>query len=136
MWLALMPLLSLPQAVRSSCLPKLGLYIGHEQEVPPDYIDLLAAIAPRPTLLIIPTKDRDATFTDVTNCTNIAKSFWNARGDEHALTISQPEDYNRISPYANETLAAWAEGLTQRPRPGGTVVDSGREGRSRASERF
>jgi pimeloyl-ACP methyl ester carboxylesterase len=105
-------------------LPKLGLYIGHEQEVPLDYIDLLAAIAPRPTLLIIPTKDRDATFADVTNCTNIAKSFWNARGDEHALTISQPEDYNRISPYANKTLAAWAEGLAQRPRPGGTALHS------------
>jgi pimeloyl-ACP methyl ester carboxylesterase len=92
-------------------VPKLGLFIGHEHEVPLDYIDLLAAIAPRPTLLITPTRDRDATFADVDRCTDAAKSLWKARGDDKALTVVQPQDYIRISPFANRTLAEWAEGL-------------------------
>ena len=37
-------------------LPRLGAFIGKEAQVPYDYDELLAAIAPRPTLLYTPRK--------------------------------------------------------------------------------
>src|SRR5690606_36273961 len=41
-------------------LPKLGLFIGREAEVPYDYDALISAVAPRPVLVVQPSMDRDA----------------------------------------------------------------------------
>ena len=46
-------------------LPRLGLFGARPAEVPYEYDELLAALAPRPTLLHTPTQDRDANHADV-----------------------------------------------------------------------
>ena len=46
-------------------LPRLGLFAARPAEGPYDYDELLAALAPRPTLLHTPTQDRDASHADV-----------------------------------------------------------------------
>ena len=35
------------------------------EDIPYDYVELLGAVAPRPTLLYTPTQDRDANYSEV-----------------------------------------------------------------------
>ena len=88
--------------------PRLGLFIGDEASVPYDFIDLLTAIAPRPALLYTPTRDRDATYSDVAACVAEAKKMWARHGAAAALTSMQPDDYTRISPASAKALVEWA----------------------------
>jgi hypothetical protein len=86
--------------------PRLGLYVGDEASVPFDYGELLAAIAPRPTLLYTPKRDRDATFADVAVCVDEVRPAWGASG---ALRNPRPDDYSRLSPEAAAALVEWAK---------------------------
>ena len=86
--------------------PRLGLYVGDEASVPFDYGELLAAIAPRPTLLYTPKRDRDATFADVAVCVDEVRPAWGAAG---ALRNPRPDDYSRLSPEAAAAVVEWAK---------------------------
>ena len=46
-------------------LPRLGFFIGNESRLPYDFDELIAAIAPRPVLVVEPTMDRATTPADV-----------------------------------------------------------------------
>ena len=89
--------------------PRLGLFVGNESAVPYDFNDLLRAVAPRPTLLFTPQRDRDANFEDVTACVREVRVAWEQHGAAAALSNPQPDDYNRLSPQAAEALLSWAE---------------------------
>lgn len=85
-------------------LPKLGLYDGREREISYDYADLLTAIAPRPTLVVSPTRDRTANIEDVIACV--------ARAQEqpgHAITHLMPDDVNRFQRDQQEYVLNWLE---------------------------
>ena len=71
-----------------------------------DYGELLAAIAPRPTLLYTPKRDRDATFADVAVCVDEVRPAWGTAG---ALRNPRPDDYSRLSPEAAAALVEWAK---------------------------
>ena len=86
--------------------PRLGLYVGDEASVPFDYGELLAAIAPRPTLLYTPKRDRDATFADVAVCVDEVRPAWGTAG---ALRNPRPDDYSRLSPEAAAAVVEWAK---------------------------
>ena len=68
-------------------LPRLGLFAGRPAEVPYDYDELLAALAPRPTLLHTPTQDRDASHADVS-----ALPWFISRGEGVARSRSAARD--------------------------------------------
>ena len=68
--------------------------------------ELLAAIAPRPTLLYTPKRDRDATFADVALCVDEVRPAWGAAG---ALRNPRPDDYSRLSPQAAAAVVEWAK---------------------------
>ena len=74
--------------------------------VPFDYGELLAAIAPRPTLLYTPKRDRDATFADVAVCVDEVRPAWGTAG---ALRNPRPDDYSRLSPEAAAAVVEWAK---------------------------
>lgn len=82
-------------------IPKLGFFIGHESQIPYDYQDLLAMIAPRPVLVVEPQLDRDATPADVASAVSQAKQVYALYGAGDKLAISEPWDYNRLP---NNTL--------------------------------
>lgn len=97
-------------------VPRLGLFIGNETAVPYDFVDLLRAVAPRPTLLVTPRRDRDASFADVATCVAAAREAWIQHGALAAFSNLQPDDYNRMSPQAAAALVAWAdEAVKRRP---------------------
>ena len=97
-------------------LPRLGLFIGKEQEVPFDVDELLQATAPRPTLLVTPQRDAEATYADVTHAIDSVASAWPAAG---ALTrIADGEGPSSTSEFGRvqiDTLVEWLGNVTGTP---------------------
>ncbi len=61
-------------------LPRLGAFVGREQEIPIDFDQILAAAAPKPMLVIAPKRDWHATYADVETA-----KFRDAAGKEHLV---------------------------------------------------
>ena len=91
-------------SIERPLVPKLGLFIGRESRVPYDYDDLLAAIAPRPVLIVQPSMDRDATPADVRAAVEQARKAYAAQGAVDKLALDEPYDYQRL-PAATQTRA-------------------------------
>jgi hypothetical protein len=70
-------------------VPRLGLFIGREARVPYDYDDLLAAIAPRPVLVVQPSMDRDATPADVHAAVARARKAYEKLGSADKLALDE-----------------------------------------------
>jgi fermentation-respiration switch protein FrsA (DUF1100 family) len=83
-------------------VPRFGYYLGRESRLPLDYEELLAAIAPRPVLVVAPTLDRYFPVEDVRKAVSAAGAH---------VRIETPLDFNRLSP---STLTRVAEWLTAR----------------------
>ena len=90
-------------------LPRLGAFIGKEAQVPYDYDELLAAIAPRPTLLYTPTEDRDATHEEVAACVGQAKKAWAAKGAVAKLTVTAPDQITQMGSTETAAAVVWAK---------------------------
>ncbi len=77
-------------------IPRLGFFVGHESQIPYDFDDLLATIAPRPALVVQPQLDRDATPVDVTAAVDRARKVYALYGAGTKLALEEPWDYNRL----------------------------------------
>ena len=77
-------------------IPQLGFFVGHESQIPYDYDDLLAMIAPRPVLVVQPLLDRDATPEDVAGAVRQARQVYALYGAQNKIAIQEPWDYNRL----------------------------------------
>ena len=102
--------------------PKLGLFQGHEQDIPYDFDHLLAMIAPRPCLIVSPKRDRKADFAEVFACMKRAAGAWKAKGTEYALTHHMPDDVNRFQAEQQALFIDWyrrqgQEGRALDPQP-------------------
>jgi pimeloyl-ACP methyl ester carboxylesterase len=75
-------------------LPRLGFFVGHESRLPFDYDEVLAAIAPRPALLVAPTLDRYAQVADVRLEVEQARKIYNLLGHENELQLETPLGFN------------------------------------------
>lgn len=84
-------------------LPRLGFFVGQEARLPVDYDEILAAIAPRPALVVAPQLDRYAPVADVRRAVEAARAQYRAAGRENALALETPLDFNRL-PAATERL--------------------------------
>lgn len=96
-------------SVERPVVPRLGLFIGCESRVPYDYDDLLAAIAPRPVLIVQPTMDRDATPTDVRAAVEHARAAYTAAGAADQLGLDEPVDYQRLPTATQSRAIAWLQ---------------------------
>lgn len=90
-------------------LPRLGFFAGHESRIPYDYHEVLAAIAPRPVLLISPTWDQYASLKDIKQAVDEAGSVYRLYKGSGKIQFETPEDYNRFSPEMKETAVKWAK---------------------------
>ena len=75
-------------------LPRLGTFVDHSEDVPFDYDDVLAMIAPRPTLVIAPTLDRYHKVDSVRSLVEKARTAYEMQGDGTALELETPEGFN------------------------------------------
>ena len=81
--------------------PRVGYFVGHESQIPYDYQDVLALVAPRPVLVVQPTIDREATPADVHAAVDAAKPVYALYHADDKLTLMEPDDINRLT---NETM--------------------------------
>jgi dienelactone hydrolase len=79
--------------------PKLGLFDGREAEIPYDYDEILAGLAPRPSLIYAAEHDRHATFSDVEACAANAKN--------EGLTFIAADDVNRFQSAQHAVFLEW-----------------------------
>jgi hypothetical protein len=94
-------------SVERPLAPRLGLFIGREAQVPYDYDDLLAAIAPRPVLVVQPSMDRDATPADVRAAIERARTAYAAHDAADKLALDEPHDYQRLTTETQTRAIEW-----------------------------
>lgn len=107
-------------SVQRPVVPRLGLFIGREKEIPYDYDALLAAVAPRPVLVVQPTMDRDATPADVRTAVENARRVYALHGAGAAdqLGLDEPNDYQRLPAATQDRAITWmTEHLPKTPAP-------------------
>lgn len=90
-------------------IPRLGFFEGDRRKIPVDYKELMAAVAPRPTLIIAPKYDNESDIKAVkTDMERVAEAYsLLRREDDFELFI--PEDYNRFSEEMREKIYEWLE---------------------------
>ncbi|MBC8870280.1 MAG: alpha/beta hydrolase [Planctomycetes bacterium] len=93
--------------------PLLGLFDGREAEIPYDFDDVLALIAPRPCLIYSPQRDRDADFEDIKACVDRARIAWKASGGVENLTHLAPADVNRFQADQHAAFIKWHQSITK-----------------------
>jgi dienelactone hydrolase len=87
-------------------IPRLGPFIGREQEIPVDFDEILAAAAPRPTLVIAPQLDRYATLSDIEHAVSQAAEIYALHGNKDSLQLQTPFDEIRLTdPMQNEAIS-------------------------------
>jgi hypothetical protein len=100
-------------------LPRLGLFVGggRERNVPFDVDELLKAVAPRPTLLVTPQRDADATYADVARAIDSVASLWPAAaaGAKGLTRIADAEGPSSTSEFGRvqiDALVDWIGNVT------------------------
>ena len=88
-------------------IPRLGFFVGHEDQIPYDFPELLAAVAPRPVLVVQPQLDRDATPADVKSAVEQARRVYALYGSAAKLELQEPWDYNRLPTKTQDEIVKW-----------------------------
>lgn len=88
-------------------IPRLGLFVGNEGQVPYDYDELIAAIAPRPVMVVSPTFARDANPADVRTAVEAARLVYELYDAEEQLALDEPWDYTRLPTSTQNRAIEW-----------------------------
>ena len=88
-------------------LPRLGFFVKNETHIPYDFHEILAAIAPRPLLVIASSWDQYASFSDIQHCVDEVKKVYELYKAKDKLKIFTPEDYNRFSDEMKDKVVSW-----------------------------
>jgi dienelactone hydrolase len=97
-------------------MPRLGFFIGHEDQLPYDFNGLIASIAPRSVLVVEPTMDRISTPSDVHDAVDQAKKAYALYHAEDQLALYEPQDYTRLTTATENWAVNWLNG-SQHPAP-------------------
>jgi cephalosporin-C deacetylase-like acetyl esterase len=97
-------------------IPRLGFFAGHESQIPYDFDGLIAAIAPRPVLIVEPTMDRISTPADVRSAVAQAKKVYSLYNAEDKLALYEPRDFTRLTTATQDWAVNWMNG-SQKPAP-------------------
>ncbi len=88
-------------------IPRLGFFIGHESQIPYDFDEVVASIAPRPVLVVEPELDRDASPAQVRQAVDRAGKVYTLYGALDKLTLQEPWDYNRLPSATQDEIVKW-----------------------------
>lgn len=88
-------------------LPRLGPFVGRESEIPLDFDAILASAAPRPMLVVAPTRDWHATHEDVAAAVTAARGAYASRGAADALSIQSPDRWIEFNPSMQAQVVQW-----------------------------
>ena len=85
-------------------LPKLGAFVAREKQIPYDYHEVLAMIAPRPVLVFAPKVDYQAVLQDVKACVEDARRVYDLFAAKDRLRFEELDDYNHYSPETQKVV--------------------------------
>jgi pimeloyl-ACP methyl ester carboxylesterase len=88
-------------------IPRLGLFAGQEKNIPYDYDDLMAMVAPRPLLVVQPSRDRDAIPADVRAAVTNAKKIYTLQSAASKIALQEPDDYGRFPAAVQDEAIKW-----------------------------
>jgi cephalosporin-C deacetylase-like acetyl esterase len=88
-------------------VPRMGAFDGHETQLPYDYDELIAALAPRPVYVLSPQFDRDATPADVKLAVEQAKKVYGLYNAADKVLLDEPWDYNRLPLVTQDQVIKW-----------------------------
>lgn len=88
-------------------LPRLGLFREHPDKIPYDYEDVLAAIAPRPVLVIAPQYNQEADPVAIQSAVQKATKIYEIFDKQNGIDLSMPPDYNQFSPEMRQQVINW-----------------------------
>ena len=91
-------------------IPRLGFFVGQESRIPYDFPELLAAIAPRPVMVMEPQLDRDGTPADVKTAVEQARKIYDLYSATDKLALYEPWDYTRLPEKSQDYLVQWMSG--------------------------
>jgi len=91
--------------------PLLGLFDGREAQIPYDFDDVLAMIAPRPCLVYSPCRNRDADVKEVKSCVDRARSAWETVNRTKNLAHLTPDDVNRFQADQHQAFIKWVHSI-------------------------
>ncbi len=92
--------------------PQLGCFLGHEDRIPYDVPDLVAACAPRPVALVTAALDWESPPALAARAVAAARPAYALFDAERALEQLTPGDYNRFGPEMQAVATAWLRGRT------------------------
>jgi pimeloyl-ACP methyl ester carboxylesterase len=94
-------------AIDRPLIPRLGAFIGNEGEIPVDYNEIIAAIAPRPVYIMNPLYDRDATTPEVHAAAEAARKIYALYKAEDNLKLDEPYDHNELAGTTQDRILIW-----------------------------
>ena len=103
-------------------LPRLGAFVGNEQRIPVDFPEILAAIAPRRTLIVAPTLDRYADHDEVRTAVDSARQVYRLLGADGGIEIIAPVDENRLTDPMQRQVIEWFQRQVQVGQTSSPVV--------------
>jgi hypothetical protein len=92
-------------------LPRLGYFAETPAKVPVDFTEVIAAIAPRPLLVIAPQLDRHADLPAVSNSMQAVKNIYELYKAGDKLQFKTPREINRMTLEMNTEVAEFFSGL-------------------------
>ena len=90
-------------------LPRLGYFAYTPENVPVDFPEIIAAIAPRPLLIISPELDRHADLPSIKKSMASVKSVYEMYRKGDQLQFQTPREINRMTEDMNKAVAEFFE---------------------------
>lgn len=78
-------------------MPRLGLFESSPPQVPVDFAEIIAAIAPRPLMIVTPDLDRYTDLFALKKSLESAKAVYTLYGAGNQLNLIYPHEINRLS---------------------------------------
>lgn len=88
-------------------LPQLTEFERNPQRLPIDDPEVLALLSPKPVLVVAPTRDRYASPTLLRIGLERVQATYRSLGNESAVSVKEPLDFNRFPKETQEQLATW-----------------------------
>ena len=85
----------------------MGFFVKNETHIPYDFHEILAAISPRPLLIVAPAWDQYASLEDIKRSVSEATRVYSLTGSEDKIQLQVPEDYNRFSSEMKDRVLEW-----------------------------
>ncbi len=85
-------------------IPRLGFYLDIPEQTPVDFPEIMAAIAPRPQMIIAPTLDRHTNHAATSNALDQVSAVYKLLNAEESFRTETPLEINRLMPEMEDQI--------------------------------